>query len=618
MDAILVRTLFFVLVAAGLAAAPAVSASDWITVTSRNFLVIGDAPERDLRQVALRLEQFREILSRLFGKAGLRTSAPVRILVFRDEASFRPFRPVRDGEPVEVQGFFQASRDVHHIALVTGVREAREAVLHEYVHLLLHENSRVVPLWFAEGLAEYYSTFEVIPGEKRVRLGAPVQRHLLVLRDAKLPGLDELFAAGRDSVLYNEREHQGVFYAQSWALVHYLMLGKNQRRQPKVAHFLKRLSEGSPPEDSFRGIFETTFRQMEEELAQYLSRAEFVEQVLAFDQRLRFDRDMKSSSSSPARVEFYLGDLLAHLGRDGDAEARLTGALQKDANLAEARGALAMLRARQNRQEDAVREIDLAVNTAPEDFLLRYYRGMILSGAATGSPRAAGDSTERARADLIKSIELAPEFTEAYNLLAWVNLASGEQQEESFELIERALRISPGREELRITLGELHLSEGNWEEARQIIEPIARSGFTAESRQRAAALLQKIRRTAEEQAGITLRDDPAPPEAPAPQPESPGSAEPEPRGEELQGALLEITCAQNQLTLVIEAENRVIRLQSGTPDRIRFTSFTPEIEGKIKCGRRNPPTPVRVRYVKGTAGQADGEPLAVDFLAPDK
>jgi tetratricopeptide (TPR) repeat protein len=439
---------------------------------------------------------------------------------------------------------------------------------------------------------------------------------VLLLRDAELLGLDDLFAAGRDSTLYNEREHQGIFYAQSWALVHYLMLGKNQRRQPKVAHFLKKLSQGASPEDSFRGIFETTFRQMEEELAQYVSRAEFLDQVLAFDQRLRFDRDMKSSSPPPARVEFYLGDLLAHLGRDGDAEAWLARALQKDANLAEARGAVAMLRARQNRREDAVREIDLAVNAAPEDFLLRYYRGMILSGAASGSSRAAGDSTERARADLIKGIELAPEFTEAYNLLAWVNLTSGEQLEESFELVDRALRISPGREELRITLGELHLSEGSWEQARQIIEPIARSGFTAESRQRAAALLQKIRQAAEEQAGITLSDNPAPEEIPAPQPETPG-AEPEPSGVELQGTLLEIACAQNQLTLVIEAGSQVIRLQSGTPDRIRFTSFTPEIEGKIKCGRRNPPTPVRVRYVKGSAAEADGEPLAVDFLAPD-
>jgi hypothetical protein len=96
-------------------------------------------------------------------------------------------------------------------------------------------------------------------------------------------------------------------------------------------------------------------------------------------------------------------------------------------------------------------------------------------------------------------------------------------------------------------------------------------------------------------------------------------AEPEPQGEELQGMLIEMACAQNQLTIVVEAGNQVIRLRSNTPDRIRFTSFTPEIEGQIKCGRRSPPTPVRVRYVKGSAdGQADGEPLAVDFLAPDK
>ena len=42
---------------------------NWISVRSRNFQLIGNAGEKEIRQVANRLEQFREVFTRLFPKA---------------------------------------------------------------------------------------------------------------------------------------------------------------------------------------------------------------------------------------------------------------------------------------------------------------------------------------------------------------------------------------------------------------------------------------------------------------------------------------------------------------------------------------------------------------------
>ena len=37
-----------------------------------------------------------------------------------------------------------------------------------------------------------------------------------------------VLAVDRDSPLYNERDKAGVFYAESWALLHYLLLGRER------------------------------------------------------------------------------------------------------------------------------------------------------------------------------------------------------------------------------------------------------------------------------------------------------------------------------------------------------------------------------------------------------
>ena len=44
---------------------PRPAAAAWTLLRSENFVFVGDAPERDLRRVAQKLEQFRDIVGRL-------------------------------------------------------------------------------------------------------------------------------------------------------------------------------------------------------------------------------------------------------------------------------------------------------------------------------------------------------------------------------------------------------------------------------------------------------------------------------------------------------------------------------------------------------------------------
>ena len=134
----------------------------WTSVQSKNFRLIGNARERDIRKVAERLEQFREAFLRLLSVNHFDSSVPLTVIVFKDDAAYTPFEPLFSGQPAGIAGFFQSSPDIDYITLSVDrkhVRRPDALAFHEYVHLLVRNSFGNAPLWFNEGLAEYYSTF---------------------------------------------------------------------------------------------------------------------------------------------------------------------------------------------------------------------------------------------------------------------------------------------------------------------------------------------------------------------------------------------------------------------------------------------------------------------------
>ncbi|HKC62328.1 MAG TPA: DUF1570 domain-containing protein, partial [Pyrinomonadaceae bacterium] len=242
----------------------------WTSVQSKNFLLVGNAAERDIAKVAARLEQFRETFMRLLPGMQSDSFVPVTVLVFRDEESYRPFEPLYQGRPSDVVGFFQSSHDVDYITLTVdrkNVRDPFSLAFHEYVHLLVRNSFTNAPLWFNEGLAEYYSTFEIADGNRRVTLGKPVSAHAQLLHTGELIPLQKLLSVNRDSEFYNEKSKRSLFYAESWALLHYLMSGE---RRAQLSTYLNLTASGMDIEAAFRKAFQTGFDEIESELRQYI------------------------------------------------------------------------------------------------------------------------------------------------------------------------------------------------------------------------------------------------------------------------------------------------------------------------------------------------------------
>jgi len=173
-----------------------IAKDSWIGVRTKNFYLIGNAGEKDIRKVGLKLEQFREVFTRLFTNMRFNTPVPTTVVVFKSDDSYAPFKP-----NANTAGYFQAGQDVNYITLTTEVRGQQDpfsVIFHEYTHLLVENTFADVPLWFNEGLAEYYSTF-TITDDQKVRLGTPIGSHVFLLRESTMLPLRTLFGVHHKS-----------------------------------------------------------------------------------------------------------------------------------------------------------------------------------------------------------------------------------------------------------------------------------------------------------------------------------------------------------------------------------------------------------------------------------
>lgn len=636
--------LFILLALVGVAGAPAKTASraaslpakdNWTSVRSKNFFLIGNAGEKDIRKAATRLEQFRDVFTKLFPKARINSSVPTRVVVFKNTGAFKPFMPVHQGKINEVAGYFQSGQDVNHIVLTAELRETNPyaIVFHEFVHALTNENSFPLPTWFNEGLAEYYSTFEITDGDKKIWLGKPVANHVYLLRERKFLPLRQLFEITTGSSDYNERDKKGVFYAESWALVHYLMLGNEGRRQPQLLQFLGLLGKKVAPGEAFQQAFQTDYATIEKELRDYIGRNSYPVQVFTANEKLQFDTEMQAAAIGEAEAQFYLGDLLLHMNRQAEAEEYLQRALALDDKLALPHAAMGTLRMRQRRVAEAKQHLQQAVALGAENHLVHYYYAFALSREAMNEQNYvtgyAPEAAAKMREHLEKAIQLAPEFAESYYLMAFINLVSNEKLDSAVGQLKRAMALAPGRQDAAFLLAQVYLRQQKYDLARQTATPLARDGADPQLRAQAQSLLDTIKNVEERLAQFRAEREAAdatPPPSIENNPDAPGEGKhtiPMRRsfdGEKAKGLLMQMDCNEKGITLTVKAGDRTLKLNTNRPDRVQFLSFVTDISAELNCGPLNPARHVVVTYRGSTDAKSgfDGEPIAVEFVKPEQ
>ena len=644
MTTVVGRTLRILLLSlsVGTATLPALFAKDkWTRIETNDFLLLGNSSKGRIQEVALRLQQFRETYAKIFPNARVDSPIPIRVLVFKSEKSYRPFKPLYEGKPANLAGYFQAGEDVHYITLTTQVPEVDRyrSIFHEYLHALIHENARQQLVWFSEGLAEFYSTFEV-RGKKKVYLGRPIHQHVLLLRRKSLLPLDVFFAVGHGSPHYNEKSKMGILYAQSWAFMHYLLLGNEQERRTQLFHFLDLLAQGKDIESGFQQAFHTDFATVEEELRRYIGQSTLPMQILTFKEKLDYDREFDVSRIPESEAQAYLGDLMRRIQRPEDAEIRLRSALQADPNLSVAHAALGRLRFEEDRIEEACESLALAVAGDKASFFDHYLYAYLLSQEPV-SGSGVQEQIPIIYQELKKAIALAPWFTRSYRLLSWISITSDQWIDETVSLIEGVLATATDPE-LSLSLAQLYLHMEDWSAVRRVALPLTRG--ESEHRSTAQSILDeaRFRQEYDSRAPITQSQPWTDPNASGSlgesrsrdrkdfAPQKPGLRRPPPTPEEqtteildpespdkdrsVKGLLTRIACTPGGVTLYLNVGEETLRFHSANPDSIRFTSYSTAVVQQVKCGPVDPPAWAAVGFEASADDNSTRVPISVSFL----
>ncbi len=472
------------------------AADEWVSVRSANFHLIGNAKEADIRSVAIKLEQFRQVFGHLFPNIKLNDPVETNVIVFKNMKSYEPFLPKTDrGRPDrEITGFFIGDNESSYITLsAEGTKkDTYEIIFHEYVHFLLNNNFKrsEIPPWLGEGLAEYHSTFRVEGGRKAI-LGILRNDHLRLLNSNDLIPLDEFFKLDNYS-LHQKRGHsRSIFYAQAWALVHYFAV---RGQSDRLSRFVELSRADGEPEIAFKKAFGLDFRDMEAFLRVHIKQKKFTRLVASFKERLSFESDLQSGPITEFEAFGFLGDLLYRMQEFKVAENLLERALAGDPDQVRANTSLALVKLRLNKEEEARPYVLRAVANGRTSYYAHYTYAYFLSrenmdGAGFVS------SFDKEKADLIrgslkKAIELNPGFIESYNLYAFVNIVTDQDLDVAVAYLEKALALQPGSERLSLSLAQAYIRQNKFEESEAIANDIMKSAYNDTLRDQAASVLE--------------------------------------------------------------------------------------------------------------------------------
>jgi tetratricopeptide (TPR) repeat protein len=388
----------------------------WVEVKSPHFVAVSDAGESEARKALRQFEEIREVFRKVFPGIRVDAGRPLSILVLRDEASMKRFLSARfEGkDSVRPSGWFAHSQDEDYalLRLDAGldVGHPYSVLYHEYTHGIINTNFPHLPVWLNEGLAEFYGATEI--QKDKVLIGGIQPTRLLHLRQSAFLPADIFFAVDHDSPHYREGQKATQFYAQSWALVHYLLMDPRAQKEGLFRKLLEALGRGVDSTAAARSTF-GDLQEFTNSLRTYAKQHAF--QYWTFEVATRLsDKDFVSRHLDRAEALTIRAEYLLRSGRQAEARPLLEEALGLDPGLARTYAALGQLDLLGNDPKQARARLLEAQRLDGRDFRTAYYLGV----AALRS--RASDDLERAEArlHLERACALNPSFAPAHSMLA--------------------------------------------------------------------------------------------------------------------------------------------------------------------------------------------------------
>jgi tetratricopeptide (TPR) repeat protein len=470
----------------------------WIEVHTAHFSVITDAGEKRGREIALRMEQMRAVFGQLILKDKLKMPVPITVIALKNDNQYGTVAPAKQSTGA---GFYVPGPDRIYVVLDLFQVDPWQVAAHPLAHYLLNYNYPPTQSWFDEGLAEYFGSIHI---GKQVEIGADPE--LLpewhedffdqMQRDPSVPqsltqlvsspvwiALPDLFTMKHDGSGTREGTHNTLYYAQSWAVVHYLL---NKNKMPEVGtYFDLVLNQKVPVDKAMVQAFDMTAAQMEDAVKNYLnslsglgialdnSKKPIVDPVdiqQPYRMPLPFDVDEIGMTVNPVKdddARAVIDDVMARIPEHRDQALHDLQQLTAGANDNEAahRG-LAWDDIRQKRFDAAADELEKAADLNARDPWIWYYRSVLKYRKAQAT-RQEMQGLANMMQDLRAVTDWYPEFADAYNMLGMARVEGGGINS-ALEAQREAIALAPRNAEYEFNLGQIYVAGKKWDLAREV------------------------------------------------------------------------------------------------------------------------------------------------------
>jgi tetratricopeptide (TPR) repeat protein len=298
--------------------------------------------------------------------------------------------------------------------------------------------------------------------------------------------IEDLLSADHTSPYYNERNRVSVFYAESWAMVHYLLLDPEARNQQLLAHFIRAWEASGDQVEAARETF-GDLKKFSQTMEAYARKQQFM--VGTLKTAVRGDpKSLMSREMPPAELAAYRALFYIHTKRPAEAEAAVQEALQQNPQLSVAYEAQGLEAYAQNQFAAAGRSFARAVALGEASFSAYYFDAM--------SELRAGVETEADQEHVIASFEKAI----AMNALfapAFANLASlysmrPATSAKAIQLAGKAVELDPGNLRYAINFAHVLLNAGKVDEAKELAVRIRRAAWIPADKADADQLFRNV------------------------------------------------------------------------------------------------------------------------------
>jgi Tfp pilus assembly protein PilF len=457
----------------------------WVETRSTHFVVLTDASEKEARRLASQFERMHMVFHTLLPAKGDDTDPPIVVVAVRDRKGMQALEPEAylGKNQIDLGGFFLRAPEKNYILVRLDAQEehAYANVYHEYTHYMLRKADGWLPLWLNEGLAQFYENTDI--DAKTVWLGQANAQELRFLGRADLLPIETLLKVDTKSSYYHDEQKGSIFYAESWALTHFLIVSDRIQETHRMHDYAELLARGEDAVSAAREVF-GDLDKLQQGLSDYLMQRKFMYFMMPVTLSAK-DAAAEVRPVTTAEADAVRADMMIYTKRTAEAKALAEEVLREDPGNAQAHETMGTMSSSEGDLAGAKKWYREAMELDAHNYLTQFdYAIMALRSGAKEEDGAIETSLET-------SIALNAGFAPAYDTLATFYAARHRRLDEAHRLNVKAMELEPDRLDYRLNCSEVLLEQRETAEALVVLQEAMRLAKTPEE---VAAVKSRIAR----------------------------------------------------------------------------------------------------------------------------